>query len=115
MREEIGFGSKCCLLPSATVKGRVSCRLLAAERRQERGEAAGGGVAWSAPRGCRHKGCSQLSRVGKETVSCRRRQCLRSAIGEKKRGGGIEKRMSATRSAIKVHIENILGFDIPCL
>lgn len=38
MREEIGFGSKCCLLPSAIVKGRLGCRLLAAERRQDKEE-----------------------------------------------------------------------------
>lgn len=95
MREEIGFGSKCRLLPSAVVKGRAGCRLLAA--------AGGGRVSWSAPRGCRHRGCSLLGTVGKGTVSCRRGRCLRSAIRKKKRGGGIE--MSASHSTIKIHIE----------
>lgn len=112
MREEIGFGGKCCLLPSAIVEGRVGCRLLAAEHRQEESL---GGVAWSAPRGCRHSGCSQLSRVGKRTVSGRRGQCLRSAIEKKKRAVGVKERMSASHSAVKIHIENILSFDIPCL
>lgn len=42
-------------------------------------------------------------------------QCLWSAIGKNKRGGDMEKWMPVSHSAIKIHIENILGFDIPCL